>query len=511
MGRAFIGPMPSTPPDPDWSTAIAAAKADLADGRPDLAAARLEPLVRHPGAPVEAVRLCADALRRLNRTAAALPLLERLVRAHPASAVAEHNLAAALGDLGDVLEAAAAARRALDKGGTAPETWLVLGRALQGLGRLAEAEAALRRSLDLRPAQLEARRDLAQLIWMRTGDPAAAMRVFDPADAPADLHPALIALAASALLDMAGERAAWDWLAPRLTTAPGPALHLAAAKAAGGFDPALALAHARSAFEAAPGAPETSIALITALLAGGRAAEALPALDEHLRDTPFDQYAIALRHTAWRVLSDPRALGPADYAALVRGYDLAPPPAHTAGLPAWMDEAGAALGRLHACQAHPFDQSIRGGVQAPIDPRRARDPVLDAVFDALQTPVDAFIAGMAGRTDPMSLRASPNGWDMAGAWSVRLRAGGRHTDHVHPRGWISSALHVVTPAPDAPRAGWLRFGAARLGVGLSLEAEHWVEPRPGRVVLFPSWMWHGTQPFSGDGERMTIAFDVQPR
>ncbi|TPW01852.1 MAG: hypothetical protein FD125_2366, partial [bacterium] len=55
--------MPSTPPDPDWSTAIAAAKVDLADGRPDLAAGRLEPLVRHPGAPVEAIRLCADALR----------------------------------------------------------------------------------------------------------------------------------------------------------------------------------------------------------------------------------------------------------------------------------------------------------------------------------------------------------------------------------------------------------------------------------------------------------------
>ena len=36
-----------------------------------------------------------------------------------------------------------------------------------------------------------------------------------------------------------------------------------------------------------------------------------------------------------------------------------------------------------------------------------------------------------------------------------------------------------------------------------------VEPAPGRLVLFPSWLWHGTRPF-GDGERLTVAFDVAP-
>ena len=34
-----------------------------------------------------------------------------------------------------------------------------------------------------------------------------------------------------------------------------------------------------------------------------------------------------------------------------------------------------------------------------------------------------------------------------------------------------------------------------------------VEPEPGRLVLFPSYMWHGTRPFA-EGERMTVAFDV---
>jgi hypothetical protein len=43
-----------------------------------------------------------------------------------------------------------------------------------------------------------------------------------------------------------------------------------------------------------------------------------------------------------------------------------------------------------------------------------------------------------------------------------------------------------------------------------MAAEHHVEPEVGRLVLFPSYMWHGTVPFSGDDHRMTIAFDVAP-
>ena len=38
-----------------------------------------------------------------------------------------------------------------------------------------------------------------------------------------------------------------------------------------------------------------------------------------------------------------------------------------------------------------------------------------------------------------------------------------------------------------------------------------IEPKPGRLVLFPSNMWHGTRPFP-QGERLTVAFDIaRPR
>jgi uncharacterized protein (TIGR02466 family) len=96
----------------------------------------------------------------------------------------------------------------------------------------------------------------------------------------------------------------------------------------------------------------------------------------------------------------------------------------------------------------------------------------------------------------------------AGSWSVRLSGGGYHANHVHPDGWISSALYIVLP-PDLgdAEAGFLVLGQPQAQLGLDLAPTRVVEPKPGRLALFPSWMWHGTRPF-GEGERMTVAFDV---
>ncbi|WP_425542959.1 putative 2OG-Fe(II) oxygenase [Brevundimonas kwangchunensis] len=101
---------------------------------------------------------------------------------------------------------------------------------------------------------------------------------------------------------------------------------------------------------------------------------------------------------------------------------------------------------------------------------------------------------------------------ISGAWSVLLNAGGWHSDHVHPQGWISSAFYVAVPdsTPAEPVGGWLRFGATQLGPNIELPAEHRIEPQPGRLALFPAFFWHGTEPFSGDGERLTLAFDAIP-
>lgn len=80
--------------------------------------------------------------------------------------------------------------------------------------------------------------------------------------------------------------------------------------------------------------------------------------------------------------------------------------------------------------------------------------------------------------------------NFAGAWSVRLDSAGYHTNHVHPEGWISSALYVALP--DEVRAaqdqsGHIQFGVPLLDRDLALPPRRVIQPEVGTLVLFPSF------------------------
>jgi hypothetical protein len=62
---------------------------------------------------------------------------------------------------------------------------------------------------------------------------------------------------------------------------------------------------------------------------------------------------------------------------------------------------------------------------------------------------------------------------------------------------------------DESHAGWLAFGEPGITIP-GLGPDHLVRPEPGMLVLFPSYMWHGTVPFTAGGRRLTAAFDVVP-
>jgi uncharacterized protein (TIGR02466 family) len=95
---------------------------------------------------------------------------------------------------------------------------------------------------------------------------------------------------------------------------------------------------------------------------------------------------------------------------------------------------------------------------------------------------------------------------------VRLRRGGFHVNHIHPEGWVSSAFYLSVPAEAADasrRSGWLKFGEPRYPVP-GIEPTHFVQPVAGRLVLFPSYLWHGTTPLTSDETRVSVAFDAVP-
>ena len=58
--------------------------------------------------------------------------------------------------------------------------------------------------------------------------------------------------------------------------------------------------------------------------------------------------------------------------------------------------------------------------------------------------------------------------------------------------------------------GGIKFGESDIDLGWRGLAARKIQPQVGRLVLFPSYMWHGTVPYESNDTRMTVAFDAVP-
>jgi len=222
---------------------------------------------------------------------------------------------------------------------------------------------------------------------------------------------------------------------------------------------------------------------------------------------PNNQHAIALKAIAWRLLGDPRYEKLFDYRSVVAPLELSRPRAWDS-LRTYLADLAEALNAAHAFSAHPFDQSIKHGTQAASILGRSH-PAIQALPEALDGPIRAYLECIGCGDDPLRARNTGR-YTFKGIWSIRMRSGGFHVNHIHPEGWISSACYVTVPENTIDREGWIKFGEPRIATIPSCPPEHFIEPKPGMLVLFPSYMWHGTIPFSGDGVRTTAAMDVLP-
>jgi hypothetical protein len=325
---------------------------------------------------------------------------------------------------------------------------------------------------------------------MRTADVGQARAALDAAPPTA----ALTAVTVKLLQDTGDLEGAYALAAAR--AARDPSLQVLAGRTALRVDPEAADGH----FQLAPpwvNALSRAKGEIEADLALGRGEAAARKGETLSAAYPQDLYVTALLAAAWRMTGDPRHSQLYDYNRLVKTYRITAPQGW-ATLEAYLADLERALDRLHGGLTHPVGQSVRHGSQTMRALIDYPDPEIAALFEAIDAPIRQHIAAM---------EEGSQGYEIAGAWSVRLNRQGFHTDHVHPEGWLSSAFYIRLP--DAPeREGWLKFGEPGTPTRPHLEAQHFIKPEPGMLVLFPSYMWHGTVPFSTDGTRLTCAFDV---
>lgn len=385
---------------------------------------------------------------------------------------------------------------------------------LQTLGRNAAAVEAYRAVVAAEPLNDRAHRQLNNLLY-RLGDDAGFLRSYDEAAAQFPGRPILPLGKGGFLLQVGRHDEAQACFARAAQLLPGaiaPLNGLAAALARKG-DLAHAIATHRRIVELAPRHADSWIAYCETLLRAGEAANARAAADMAVGLDPLNQGAIAFQSLAMRAQGDMRDEWLNGFDDLVQVFELAPPEGF-ADMASFNAALAGDLGRLHSGKREFLSQSLRGGTQTVNDLFTAGHDLVDRLRARIDAAVAAYIARLApDESHPLRSRKR-DAFAYAASWSSRLSDRGFHTNHVHPKGWISSAYYVAVPdaANDAgAKQGWIKFGEPSFDAGLKDPIRRTVQPRPGTLVLFPSYMWHGTVPFHALTSRTTIAFDVVPR
>jgi tetratricopeptide (TPR) repeat protein len=457
----------------------------------------------------------SGALLAMERAAEATPYLHQLLArtASPAdAAMVESALGNALQLQGQPEKALAHSRRALALKPDLAGLHASQGEILEQLGRTEDAIGLYRDRVAREPSDLAAHARLNTLLF-RLGCEGEFLSSFDAALARLPRSAALQTSKADFLLLAGRLQEAEDCFSRALAIQPqnaiaalGVANTLARRKQ---FDAAIA------AFEKAralsPNDTEVLGRFAAALLQAREPAHAEMMATQALSLRPHDQQALSLLGLAWRARDDSREEELSGYDNFIRLFDLEPPEGFSS-MASFNAELEEYLDRFQRDRREHLNQTLRGGTRAALRPFGAGHELAERLKLRIQEAVTRYITELRGPdAHPFSGRRGGS-FAFAGSWSSRITDCGYHLNHIHSGGWISSAYYVAVPdtSESDPKGGHLKFGEPPWDIGLSDPVRRTIQPVPGRLVLFPSYMWHGTIPFRGPQSRTTIAFDVLP-
>ncbi|HXQ68148.1 MAG TPA: tetratricopeptide repeat protein [Alphaproteobacteria bacterium] len=417
----------------------------------------------HAGRRAEALAICLDVLARepnradllgfaggialeLGEHAQATALYRKALALRPDYPDVEYNLALALERSGALEAAAEAYRAALARHPDLVPAWHNLGTVLLGLGQPEEAVAAYRRALAFGPLA-ESERSLG-IALERLGQLEEAVAAYRRALA---LKP--------------------DW----------------------------SVAHNNLAY---------------GLLALGDGAAALAACERWLEAFPASVEATALKALTLNevgAVEEARALY--DFDRFVQIHDLAAPPGYSSLAAFNADlvrhvEAHPTLKvppEEHPTYHHPALEITEELLAEPKGPMAALESLMRAA-------VARYLASVPPSPPHPFLARFPERWTLT-AWATRLCGWGNLVPHVHFDGYLGAVYYPLLPpvvtAEDGGEAGWFELG--RPPEQFRLEAApliRRIQPKEGRLLLFPGYMYHNTVPFTAAERRISIAFDL---
>ena len=309
--------------------------------------------------------------------------------------------------------------------------------ALQGMGRMDEAVDSYQRAIARNPLDLAAHSDLNQLLYrMEKND--AFLRSYDDVAAAFPRIGALPLGKANFLLQLERFEDAREFYARAAKLLPDSVTpHDGVAQALAGLnDFEGAIREHEIAVKMEPENANAWCNFAQTLSRGGDAKRALRAAEQALRRGPFHQGALAIWGTALAQLEDPRNEMLNDYENFVQVFDLEPPEGF-----ADMDVFNAALNQyldpLHTDRREFTNQTLRGGTQTIENLFGVGHAPIEMLRQRIDEAVGRYIAGMTENAEHPLLGRRASKFLYAGSWSSRLRDCGFHTNHVHPKGWIS--------------------------------------------------------------------------
>jgi uncharacterized protein (TIGR02466 family) len=160
------------------------------------------------------------------------------------------------------------------------------------------------------------------------------------------------------------------------------------------------------------------------------------------------------------------------------------------------DEAGKAWSREHGYRGYTSYASLNDL------PRR--DPAFAGLGKLLGKHARAFASDLGWGSKPR----------LDSLWANLLKSGGHHSGHIHPHSVLSGTFYVEVP----PGSGGIRFEDPRLPLMMAAPARSQaapeelqpfvtVQPRPGLLLLWESWLRHEVLAGTGKGERLSISFN----
>ena len=263
----------------------------------------------------------------------------------------------------------------------------------------------------------------------------------------------------------------------------------------------------------APHESRYRIDLANYLIMNGDYINAIVQLESALKYDYFNQEVWAYLSTAWRLSANDKYHWLTNYDQYVKVFELKKPKGYsTSGQ--FFENFTDLLLNLHAHSTQLLDQSVRSGSQTEGHLLFRSNKLINDFKHSMNNCITSYLANLPkDQSHPLCSRNN-NAFKVNGSWSVKLGNKGFHANHIHPAGWLSAPSYISLPNElnenDTNKSGWLKLGETCLNLKEREEIARSICPKTGQMIIFPSYIWHGTYPLKSTQPRLTVPCDVMP-